>query len=77
MIKTKKGYKDPKDVRTKMVHISFSENETEELDEYVKESSLTTRTAFIRDAIADKIIRIKNPELFYLKIKYEKGKVIV
>lgn len=76
MIETKKGYKDPKDVRNKMIHLGFSENDIEEIDEYVKESSLNTRTAFIRDAISEKINRIKNPELFYLKIKYEKKKVI-
>ena len=61
------GYKDPKDVKNKLVHMSFSENELEEIEKYVLESPVVTRTAFIREAISDKINRIKNPELFMTK----------
>ena len=61
------GYKDPKDVKTKLFHMSFSENELEEIEKYVKESPITTKTAFIREAISEKIMREENPELFMTK----------
>ncbi len=61
------GYKAPKDVKTKLFHISFSENELEEIEEYMKVSSFSTKTAFIREAVKEKINRKKFPELFMTK----------
>lgn len=55
---------DQKDVRNKTIHIAFSENEITQIDKYCKlnDIKLTTRTAFIREAIFDNIRRIKNPK---------------
>ena len=55
---------DQKDVRNKTIHIAFSENEITQIDKYcnLDDVKLTTRTAFIREAIFDKIRRIKNPK---------------
>lgn len=63
----KTNFKDPKDIRDKMVHLAFSENEIISVDKYVEECNYPTRTEFIRQAIFDKINRIENPELFMTK----------
>jgi len=65
--KKRGGYKDTKDVRSQMFHLSFSPNEYEKLKKYVNNSSHSTTTSFIRDAISDKIMRIDDPKLFYRK----------
>lgn len=60
--------KEKKDKRTNLVHIAFSENELKLIDQYKEESSNTTRTDFIREAVNEKIRRIENPDLFIEKI---------
>jgi len=56
---------DQKDIRSKTIHIAFSENEVSQIDKYCKHDKikLTSRTEFIRQAIFDKIRRIENPEV--------------
>jgi len=54
---------DPEDKRTKLIHLAFSPNEIQEIDKHVKQAN-TSRTEFIRQAIQDKIMKIKNPEMF-------------
>ena len=49
--------------RDKFVHIAFTENELKEIDKYRKEFN-TTRSNFIRNAIIEKIRRIKNPNIY-------------
>ena len=49
--------------RDKIVHIAFTENELKEIDKYRKEFN-TTRSNFIRNAITEKIRRIKNPNIY-------------
>ena len=49
--------------RNKIVHIAFTENELKEIDKYRKEFN-TTRSNFIRNAITEKIRRIKNPNIY-------------
>lgn len=63
----KTNFKDPKDIRDKLVHLAFSENEIIEIDKFVDEGNYPTRTEFIRQAIFDKINRIENPDLFMTK----------
>ncbi len=63
----KTDFKDPKDIRDKMIHLAFSENEVTKIDKYVDDGNFPTRTEFIRRAIYDKIDRIDNPEVFMTK----------
>ena len=65
MIKITKKSLDQKDIRSKTIHIAFSENEVSQIDKYCKHDNikLTSRTEFIRQAIFDKIRRIENPEV--------------
>lgn len=65
--KNKKTFKDPKDIRDKLIHLAFSDNEIDKIDKYVEEANYPTRTEFIRQAISDKINRITNPELYMTK----------
>lgn len=51
-----------KKIRDKMVHIAFTHHEKEEIKQLADDSSMTA-SEFIRDAIREKIKRIKNPEL--------------
>ncbi len=76
MTETKKGYKAPKDVKTKFFHISFSENEIEDIEGYMRASTFTTKTSFIREAVNEKIMRKNHPELFYLKRKDKKEMIL-
>lgn len=57
---------DQRDIRSKTIHIAFSENEVSQIDKYCKHDKikLTSRTEFIRQAIFDKIRRIENQELY-------------
>ena len=57
---------DQKDIRSKTIHIAFSENEVSQIDKYCKHDKvkLTSRTEFIRQALFDKIRRIENPEVY-------------
>ncbi|MFW9971151.1 MAG: ribbon-helix-helix domain-containing protein [Candidatus Odinarchaeota archaeon] len=70
----KSNFKDPKDIREKLVHIAFSENEVNEIDNFAEEGNYSTRTEFIRQAVFDKINRIKNPDLFMTKTQ-NNGKI--
>ena len=63
----KTNFKDPKDIRDKMVHLAFSENEITKIDKYVDNGNYPTRTEFIRQAIFEKINRIENPDLYMTK----------
>jgi len=54
--------KEPNEIRNRLVHIAFSEEEINKIDIFV-EKALTTRTDFIRQAIFDKIRLIEHPEL--------------
>lgn len=74
MPKTK--FKDTKDIRDKAIHLAFSENEITQIDTIVKENYYGTRTNFIRVAIFDKKMLLEKPELYHIKIHYEKEKII-
>ena len=63
----KTNFKDPKDIRNKLIHLAFSENEITKIDKYVDDGNYPTRTEFIRQAIFDKFDRTENPDLFMTK----------
>ena len=51
-----------KKIRNKIVHIAFTQHEKEEIKDFASDSNMTA-SEFIRDAIREKIKRIKNPEI--------------
>ena len=51
-----------KKIRNKIVHIAFTQHEKEEIKDFAADSNMTA-SEFIRDAIREKIKRIKNPEI--------------
>ncbi len=51
-----------KKIRNKIVHIAFTQHEKKEIKDFAEDSNMTS-SEFIRDAIREKIKRIKNPEI--------------
>ncbi len=52
-----------KELRTKQIHITFTESEKEKLEQFAKASNETTRE-FIRNAVFEKIRSLEHPEQF-------------
>ena len=73
-----KKLNENKDVRTKALQFYVSNREDQEIEKYSKIAGIKTKSKFIRTAIDEKILRMKNPDMFEksAKLNGESKKII-